>query len=133
MTHASFLLGKILKKLKKKLNKNFNSLCDWFVENKLSIHFAEDMTKSIIFGTRRRLKGLETLDIRRGNIKIKQHNIVEYLGSTLDNSLSWLSICNNVIGKISETTIYFEYSAVEITLQRTHTIAFSLRMVPKSY
>ena len=24
------------------LNKNFNSLCDWFVENKLSIHFGED-------------------------------------------------------------------------------------------
>ena len=32
------------------LNKNFNSLCDWFVEKKLSIHFGEDKTKSIAFG-----------------------------------------------------------------------------------
>ena len=38
------------------LNKNFNSLCDWFVENKLSIHFGEDKTKSIIFGSKGRLK-----------------------------------------------------------------------------
>ena len=38
------------------LNKNFNSLCDLFVENKLSIHFGEDKTKSIIFGSKRRLK-----------------------------------------------------------------------------
>ena len=31
------------------LNKNFNVLCDWFVDNKLSIHFGEDKTKSIFF------------------------------------------------------------------------------------
>ena len=29
------------------LNKNFSKLCDWFVDNKLSIHFGEDKTKSI--------------------------------------------------------------------------------------
>ena len=28
------------------INKNFNSLCDWFVENKLSIHFGKDKTRS---------------------------------------------------------------------------------------
>ena len=38
------------------LNKNFTSLCDWFVENKLNILFGEDKTKSIIFGSNRRLK-----------------------------------------------------------------------------
>ena len=31
-----------------KLNENFNSVCDWFVDNKLSIHFGEDKTKSIL-------------------------------------------------------------------------------------
>ena len=38
------------------LNRNCNSLCDWFVENKLSIHFGEDKTKSIVFGSRKKLK-----------------------------------------------------------------------------
>ena len=27
-----------------KLNKNFSLICDWFVDNKLSIHFGEDKT-----------------------------------------------------------------------------------------
>ena len=32
-----------------RLNTEFNKLCDWFVDNKLSIHFGEDKTKSILF------------------------------------------------------------------------------------
>ena len=33
----------------KDLNSEFNKLCDWFVDNKLSIHFGDDKTKSILF------------------------------------------------------------------------------------
>ena len=40
------------------LNRNFNALCDWFVENKLSIHFGEDKTKSILF-SHKKCKNLE--------------------------------------------------------------------------
>ena len=32
------------------LNRIFNSFCNWLLENKLSIHFGEDKTKSILFG-----------------------------------------------------------------------------------
>ena len=54
---------------------NFNLLCDWFVDNKLSIHLGEDQTKSknILFGTKKKLKRLRELDIRYGDVKIKQH------------------------------------------------------------
>ena len=31
--------------INEKLNQDFNSLCDWFLDNKLSIHFGEDKTK----------------------------------------------------------------------------------------
>ena len=31
------------------LNKNFNSLCDWFVESILSIHVGEDKTSRSFF------------------------------------------------------------------------------------
>ena len=34
-------------KIETTLNKNFSMLCDWFVDNKSSIHFGEDKTKSI--------------------------------------------------------------------------------------
>ena len=30
------------------LNRDFNSLCDWFVDNRLSIHFGEDK-RSVFF------------------------------------------------------------------------------------
>ena len=38
---------KDIPKIESALNKNFSMLCDWFVDNKLSIHFGEDKTKSI--------------------------------------------------------------------------------------
>ena len=40
----------------KTVEANFNSLCDWIVENKLSIHFGEDKTKSIVFGSQKKFK-----------------------------------------------------------------------------
>ena len=30
-------------------------VCDWFVDNKLSIHFGQDKAKSILFGTKHKL------------------------------------------------------------------------------
>ena len=56
--------GGNINEIENKLNKDFNSLCDWFVDNKLSIHFGEDKTKSILFGTNRKLKNIRELDIK---------------------------------------------------------------------
>ena len=38
-----------IQKTKNILNKEFSSLCEWFIDNKLSIHFGEDKTKAILF------------------------------------------------------------------------------------
>ena len=35
--------------IKHQLNRNFSNICDWFVDNKLSIHFDGDKTKSFFF------------------------------------------------------------------------------------
>ena len=48
MIHALFVNLKILMKLKKKLNEDSENIFDWFVDNKLSIHFDDDKTKSIL-------------------------------------------------------------------------------------
>ena len=37
---------------------NFSNLCDWFVDNKLSIHFGDDKTKSILFVPKSKAKML---------------------------------------------------------------------------
>ena len=42
--------------IEKQLIRDFPSVCDWFVDNKVSIHFGQDKTKSMLFGAKH--KGL---------------------------------------------------------------------------
>ena len=83
------------------LNRDFNSLCEWFVDNKLSIHFREGKTKSILFTSKNKLKKVRNWSIHRGDIQIKQHSKVTYLGCILDEDLSGESMATKVIGKIN--------------------------------
>ena len=53
------------------LNKEFANVCEWFVDNKLSIHFGEDKTKCILF-TKKKLPGM---NITHDNNRIKQFHI----------------------------------------------------------
>ena len=76
-------------------------MCDWFVDNKLSIHFLQDKTKSILFGTKHKLRSAKSLNIAYNSIEIKQHVKVKYLGCILDESLSGESMALNVIDKIN--------------------------------
>ena len=41
--------------IEKQLIRDFSSVCDWFVDNKLSIHFGQDKRKPILFGTKHKL------------------------------------------------------------------------------
>ena len=50
--------------IEKQLNNNFKNVCDWFVDNKLSIHFGEDKTKSILFASKRKIKSARTLNVK---------------------------------------------------------------------
>ena len=67
------------KDIKIQLNTAFSSLWDWFIDNKLSVHFGQEKSKSILFGTKRQLKKQRDIDLRYGDIEIKQHSKVTYL------------------------------------------------------
>ena len=88
-------------KLKKRLNEDFANLCDWFVENKLSINFVEDKTKSILFASKRRAKNIRQLSIKCKYINIKEHSEVTYLGCKLDETMSGEPMALKVINKIN--------------------------------
>ena len=45
-----------VEKIEKQLNKDFENVYDWFVDNKLSMHFGDDKTKSILFASKRKIK-----------------------------------------------------------------------------
>ena len=60
--------SKNVKDIEKHLNEDFANICDWFVDNTLSIHFAEDKTKSILFASKRKITKLQKLEIIYSNI-----------------------------------------------------------------
>ena len=112
--------GRDVSSIEDTLNKNFNSLCDWFVENRLSIHFGEDKTKSILFGTKRRLKDTHKLFIRRGETEIKQHNEVKYLGCIFDCNTSGEAMAVKVLNKVNSRLkfLYRKQSILNFPLRR---------------
>jgi len=93
--------GDDVNEINRVLNKNFNSLCDWLVENKLSIHFGKEKTKSILFGSKRKLKSEDKINICRGNIEIKQYSTVTYLGCILDCNMSGEYMATKILQKIN--------------------------------
>ena len=75
---------KDLERTKEELAKTFSNVCEWFVDNKLSIHFREDKTKSIFFSTKNRKRNFGTLSVQYGDVKIKQYSELTYLWCELD-------------------------------------------------
>ena len=67
---------KDVSKIEQNLTKNFSNIYNWFVNNKLSIHFGEDKTKCILFGTKQKLNKTGSLNIKHGTIQIKQYHTV---------------------------------------------------------
>ena len=76
-------------------------MCDWFADNKLSIHFGDDKTKSILFASKRGTKNIRELNIRYKEINIKQQAQVTYLGCVLDESVSGEPMALNVVNQIN--------------------------------
>ena len=89
------------KKIEQVLNEDFSKLCDWFLDNKLSIHFGEDKTKCILFAKKTRVKNARKINISYNNIEIKEKDEIEYLGCILDRSMSGESVALSVLKKIN--------------------------------
>ena len=86
--------------LERKLTKTFSNICDWFVDNELSIQSGEDKTKSFLFSTKN-INKIGTLDIQYGDVKIKQYSKVTYLGCELGENLSGEAMVSKVMNKIN--------------------------------
>ena len=111
---------KELEEIERTLNNDFENICDWFIDNKLSIHFGEDKTKSILFASQRKIKTIKKLNIKYQDIEIKQHSQVTYLGCVMDETMSGepmaLKVINEVNGKLK--FLYRKNSFLTPGLQR---------------
>ena len=48
--------------IEKQRNENFTKICEWFVDNRLSIRFDEDKKKSILFASKHKIKKVPNLN-----------------------------------------------------------------------
>ena len=71
------------------------------MDTMLSIHFGEDMTRSILFTSKLKKKNIKKLSIKYEDIQIKQHSKVKYLGCLMDKTMSLEAMELNVIHKIN--------------------------------
>ena len=93
---------KNVEEIELRLNKDFDNLCSWFIDNKLRVHLGEDKTKAILFCPKNKCKVNQKLNISYKNYEIKQYSNVSYLGCILDDSMSGEPMALRVIKKIND-------------------------------
>ena len=91
---------KDINEIEKQLNADFCNICDWLVDNKLSIHFAEEKTKSILFNSKFKKKIIKKLNIKYRDIQIKQHSKVQYLGCLMEVKAMALNVIHKIYKKL---------------------------------
>ena len=88
------------------LDNYFSNLCGWFLDNKLSIHFGEDKAKSILFGTKHKLRKIGKLIITYQGIDINQNSQVTHLDCVLDETMYGEPMTYKTIKKINSRLNY---------------------------
>ena len=89
---------KDVENIEKVLNKEFSSLCEWFVDSKLWIHVGYDKAKTITFSQK---KSLPKLSVSYRDYYLKQFNTVEYLECYLDTNFIGESVDHRVLKMIN--------------------------------
>ena len=82
-----------------KLRTALETISDWLVDNKLSLHLGK--TESILFGSKRKLSNCENLKVSCNGVNIEAKTSVKYLGASIDNCMSGDLMALNIIQKAS--------------------------------
>ena len=98
-----------IKTIEEHLNRDFSTLVDCFVDNKVSVHFGEDKTKSIPFSPKHRSKSILQKYISNNDVKIKQQYSkaakVAY-GCVLDECITGECMAMQVCIKVTSKLIF---------------------------
>ena len=97
--------GRDFVEIKATLSYELESMNDWLINNKLSLHLGK--TQSSMFGTKRKLCKCNTLNIVCNGIVIESKPTITYLGITLDQFLSGDALASDVLSKMSNKLKFF--------------------------
>ena len=94
-----FYQDKDVERIQKVLNKEYLSLCGWFIDNKLSIHIGNDKTKTISSSWK---KIPPKLSISCGDYSLQQCNTVEYIQCYIDSNLTGEPMARRVLKRLTQ-------------------------------
>ena len=81
----------------KSLATDLENCNNWLIDNKLSLHVGK--TECILFGSKRKLKGVDAFTVKYKDTIISSTKTVKYLGVTLDNNLSGERMVSTILTK----------------------------------
>ena len=103
---ALLVAGKNGAIIQQRLSSELESICEWVIDNKLSLHFGK--TESIVFGSKRRLKGNNSIEVTCDGQIIASQSCLKYLGVEFDQSLSNSQTADKIVSR-SNAKIKFRY------------------------
>ena len=96
---AILVSGKDVSQIQATLSKKLESIREWLIDNKLSLHLGK--TESILYGTNKKLQLAPQLNIECAGNKLANRSSVKYLGVDLDQSLSGEIIAKKLVSQIN--------------------------------
>ena len=115
--------GKNVEEIEKTLTNEMNEISKWLQENKLSLHLGK--TESILFGTVRKLKKVSKMKIEGNNVDIEAKSSVKYLGVTLDQDMTGITMGGSVVKKINSVIKVFVQKKQLFEIQEPQITVFS--------
>lgn len=91
---------KDVRKIEQNRSKKFYYICDWFLDNELSIRIGDNKRKKILNGNKHKLYKVCGLDIRYDAVHVKQCEAVTHIGCSSVEYVSRESMALKVIDKI---------------------------------
>ena len=96
--------GKLCEQIERKLNDDLALIANWLGENNLIVNLKKTKTECVLFGTRQKTSKAKSLEIKMNGVNVTETTFYEYLGVTMDKSLTLAGHLNKVIKKASSRT-----------------------------
>ena len=77
---------------------DFNLICDWYTENKLTINV--NKTKLMLAGSKTKLPFFDDVQLKLDGTQVERVQLCKYLGVTMDAKWSWKPHISNLIKKM---------------------------------
>ena len=129
---ALLIAGKSAVDIQQRLSSELQSVREWLIDNKLSLHLGK--TESILFGSKQRLNNVESIDVTCDGQSLASKSCVKYLGVVLDQSLSGSQSADTFISKsnaklkfLYRQTRQFDMETKKTTSFSSNTVSFRLR------